>query len=351
MKKHIQLIVGLSIGAFFIWFLARSINWRDVTQALRDANWWWLIAGTATIIITFITRVLRWGYIVRAAGAVSFRSMFSATQIGFMGNFVLPARAGEVIRAVVLNRLTRIPFAKCFAFVALDRVTDLFGLIMVMLVSVIFFHPTGDIVLPEELFGDFPPIPANAIRTAAFGVALFLTTIIGCFVVLYVKQSLLLRISDRLFLFLGKGLADRVHTLLSHFADGMHVFRSRADMTKSISLSLVTWLLAVLAYYCVLMAFSIDLPWYASFIVMSLMSVAISVPGPPGFIGPFHMAVVGGVLLLDPQADLDVAMAAAIMSHFINLLPIVLVGVYSLYRENFGLLELQRDSGDAHTSR
>ena len=351
MNKRIQIVVGLAIGAFFVWFLARIINWRDVGNALRDANWFWLGAGTAVIIVTFFTRVLRWGYIVRTAGAVSFRSMFSATQIGFMGNFVLPARAGEVIRAVVLNRLTGIPFAKCFAFVALDRVTDLFGLIMVMLVSVISFHPSADIVLPEELIDRAVTIPANAIRTGAFGVTFFLTTIIGCFVVLYVKQSLMLRISDRIFLLLGKGLADRVHSLLFHFAEGMHVFRSLADMAKAISLSLLTWMLAVLAYYCVIMAFGIVLPWYASFVIMSLMSVAISIPGPPGFIGPFHMAVVGGVLLLDPQADLDVAMAAAIMAHFINLLPIVLLGVYSMYREKFGFLELQRDSGEARSGK
>ncbi len=104
MKKAVQIIVGLVIGALLLWWVFRDTDWAEVGTALGAVHWGWLAVATLFVLFSFITRILRWRYIVRTAKPVSFRSMFSATQIGFMANFILPGRAGEVIRALVLSR-------------------------------------------------------------------------------------------------------------------------------------------------------------------------------------------------------------------------------------------------------
>ena len=106
MKRYIQAIIGLAIGIGLLWFLFRDTNPAEIRDALRGVSPVWLCISLAFIVLGFFTRVQRWSYIVRTAKFVSFRHMFSATQIGFMANFVLPARLGEVVRAVVV-RTTR----------------------------------------------------------------------------------------------------------------------------------------------------------------------------------------------------------------------------------------------------
>ena len=342
MKKNIQIVIGFGIGAYLIWLLFHDTDWPAVGHALREANWWWLALSFSLVFVTFLTRIKRWGYIVRTAQPVSYRSMFSATQIGFLGNFTLPGRVGEVIRAVVLSRLTGMSFSRCFAFVALDRVTDLFGLIVVMLISVTVFHPTAPIVL-EELS---EPIQPDAIRLAAFSTGVVMVGIIASFVLLYLNKNLALKVVAGTVGRVSARLSKQLEGMLIQFADGMHVFKSLGDMSRAIGWSLITWTIGTLCYYCVLEAFAIEAPWYTSVIVMAFLAVAISIPSTPGFVGPFHIAIVGAVVVVAPDTDRDVARAAALLAHLINTVPVWITGGICLYTEKLGLLELRRQSAE-----
>ena len=108
------------------------------------------------------------------------------------------------------------------------------------------------------------------------------------------------------------------------------------------------WLLGTLAMASliniILMAFNLDTPWFTPFIILSILSVAISMPGAPGFVGQFHIAVVAALLITLPSIAVDKAKAVSIVAHLMNLLPIAVAGIYCLYREQFGLLELRRES-------
>lgn len=342
MKKKIQVMAGLLLGAVLLWWLFRDTDWQEVWRSVREAHQGWLFASELMVLISFFTRVQRWVYIVGAVKPVRYKDLFSATQIGFLANFVLPLRAGEVIRSVVLSRRSGLPFTKCFALVALDRVTDLFGLIIVMLVAALAFHPDRPIELPPDLLDQ--TIPANAIQVIAWSSALALIAIVFAFVLLYVKQALVLRLSDKLIGLVSHRLAAKVHNLLEHFAQGLHVFRSTRDMSLAIGFSILTWIIGVCHYYFVLEAFHFDPPWFAGFIVMAFISVAVSLPSTPGFVGAFHIAIVIAVMFTTPGANVDAARAAAILAHLLNLVPIVLIGLYCLYTEHLGLLSLKEQA-------
>lgn len=339
MKKNFQIVLGFAIAGVLLWVLFRNTQWAAVGHALRTAHVGWLFLATALVFVTFLTRIVRWSYIVRTAMDVSFRTMFSATQIGFLGNFLLPGRVGEVIRAVVLARLTGLTFSRCFAFVALDRVTDLFGLITVMLISVIFFDPGKSVGVDG-----MEHIDPNIIRVGAVSTGVVMVGIIAAFVLLYLNKGLALRIVNKLLGRIAPPLAARLEGMLAQFADGMHVFKSVGDMSRAIAWSLVTWAAGTLCYFCVLQAFGIVGPWYTAVVVMAFLAVAVSIPSTPGFVGPFHAAIVAAVLLVVPDTSQDVAMAAALVAHLLNVLPVWLTGGICLYTENLGLLELRRES-------
>jgi len=338
MRKRLQIGAGFIIAGLLIWLLFRDTDWHAVGMALREANWWWLLLSVLLVFVTFVTRIRRWGYIVRTAQQVSFRNRFSATQIGFLANFTLPGRVGEVIRAVVLARLTGMAFSRCFAFVALDRVTDLFGLMTVMLISVIFFHPDGPVVI-EELGATIEP---DAIRLGAMSTGGLMLAIIAAFILLYLNKSLALRIVDGTVGRVSTLLGEKLRGMVEQFADGMHVFKSAGDMSLAIGWSLITWAIGTVCYFCVLQAFAIEAPWYTAVVVMACLAIAISVPSTPGFVGLFHIAIVGALMVVAPETDTDVAKAAAITAHLVNVIPVMITGGICLYTEDLGLLELRR---------
>ena len=350
-NKWTQAAVGLALGLFLLWFLFREVDWTHVGHAISRASWGWLTLSVVMVFVSFFTRVQRWSYIVRTAGPVSYRHLFSATQVGFLANFVLPARAGEPIRALMLSRLTGIPFTRSFAFVALDRVTDLFGLLAVLLVSVLTFRPQHDINLPPIVYGH--PIPASIVNAMAIQVALVIILLVGALVLLYARQQLFLRMADAVVGLVSQPLAERVHGWGAHFADGLHVFRSLGDMLKAIVWSLITWGAFLITYGSLARAFGMDLPWYAPFLMSAFLAMAVSMPGAPGFIGQFHFGLIVPTFLLmnvdmaNPDAvnaAYNETLALAIVGHLINVGPVFVAGLWSLWAENAGLLQLQRES-------
>ncbi len=329
-------LLGIAFSAFLLWFVFRSTDWPAVWQAIVTVDWWWLIVGVAVVIASMFTRVLRWRYIVSADQPVAFSTLFDATQIGIMGNYVLPGRVGELIRAAALSRMARMPITKSVAFVALDRLTDLFALLVVLIISVLTFTPKGDIVLPPEIYAT--PIPGSIIISLAWGTAALSLVLLIILVLIFLNQQLFRKISNAILSLLSNRIARKVSAMIRNFSHGLHIFRRRGDLFWSLAYSLVTWALMVYSNVFVFMAFGIDGPWNLFFVLTAFLAVAVSVPGAPGFVGQFHFAVTVTIVAMLPDTDLNIAKAMAIVAHLLVFIPVVLVGIYSLINSRSALL-------------
>ena len=345
MRKLVMSVFGIGLGIFLLWLLFRSTDWSAVAASIRRIDWKWFALAQVPLLLSFPARVQRWTYIVRATDPVSFRNLFSATQIGFLANFTLPGRAGEAIRALTLTRLTRIGFSKSLAFVALDRVTDLFGLMAVIGVSIVAFSPTEEVLIPADTFGTAGPIVfgTNEIRLGAVFTGLFLVATLSVFALLYFRRDDFLAVSRAILGRVSRRLAEVAGRVLNLFADGLSVFRSPLEMAKSIAWSLVTWSLFLVSMSCLLVAFGIDFPWYTPFVVQAILAVFIAAPNTPGFVGQFHVPIVLGLIFTIPEIDSNTAKAFAIVYHLIQLPGVFVLGFGCLLTERMNLLQLQSE--------
>ncbi len=352
-RRVAAILVCAALTILLLWVVFRDTDWPAVGQAMRAARPGWMLATIALVFLSFFARAQRWSYIVRATSPVSFRRLFTSTQIGFLVNFISPARAGEFVRAFVLGRLTGIPFTKGLALVALDRVTDVIGVIAVLLVAIVAFYQMGTVYIPSELLAGRAPfqIPPEMVQTATILVTLGIAGMVTVLVLLYTNQTLVLRWSGKLLEPISKGLASHAHRLLLHFAEGLHIFRSPGDMAKSIGFSLLTWSCFVLSITTFQRAFGFEGPWYTPIVVQTLLALAIVIPIAPGFIGQFHFGIVAGLLLAAPEAPMATAQAIAIVAHLVNFAAVVLTGVVCLWMEHMGLFELRRISSEAQADQ
>ena len=126
--KRWQFWAGVAISLIFLYFALRGLNIGDVWQTLEGANYWWLIPGVLIYLVGVIARAWRWHYLLRPVKSIPTTTLFPITAIGYMGNNIYPARAGEVLRAIVLKKFEDVPISASLATIVVERVFD--GVVM-----------------------------------------------------------------------------------------------------------------------------------------------------------------------------------------------------------------------------
>src|SRR5574338_1575141 len=133
MKKW-QFWVGVLISVVFVWLSLKGLRLQDFWSAVQTANYWWFLPGIGVYFVGVWIRAWRWHYLLGPIKKIPTRTMFPITTIGYMGNNVYPARAGEVLRAVILKRKEGVPVSASLATIIVERVFD--GVVMLAFVFV-----------------------------------------------------------------------------------------------------------------------------------------------------------------------------------------------------------------------
>lgn len=348
-QQAVKIIVPVVVLVLFGWLFMRGTDWDNLFDVMMRVHKGWLLLACVPILASFVLRVLRWKYIVRSVKPVGFKKLFTATQIGFLINFTIGLRLGEFARALVLARNSSLSFAKCLALGSLDRVADLVGLIVVLLVSIYAADQISDVTIPAETFGtrNAIEIPTAYITQGARGFAVLLLGLIGVLVLLFVAREPMLKLTRAIWSPISTKMADWACHLFEQFSEGLHVFKSGKDMALSMGYSLLTWGCFLLSLQFFGYAFGIAMPWYTVFITQALLAVAVSIPATGGYIGVFHIPIVASLVMCVPDIDPDRAKALAIVAHAFNLFFICLLGVISLAMEGMSFVEVTKQGARA----
>ncbi len=133
MKKW-QFWLGVLISIIFIWLAVRGLKLDEFWGAVKQANYIWLIPGIGVYFIGVWVRAWRWHYLLKPIKEIPTKTMFPITTIGYMGNNIYPARAGEVLRAVILKRKEGVSISASLATIIVERIFD--GVVMLAFVFV-----------------------------------------------------------------------------------------------------------------------------------------------------------------------------------------------------------------------
>src|SRR4029453_12898938 len=132
-------LLTLGLLAYFL----RNADMRGVWAETRRAEPLPLILAIGVTLLTYALRALRWQSLLAPIGPTHFNTAFKTTVIGFAANFLLPARAGEVIRPYLLARREGLPPTSCFATIILERLLDLVTVLLLFGVFVLLVDPAS----------------------------------------------------------------------------------------------------------------------------------------------------------------------------------------------------------------
>src|SRR3972149_10677263 len=143
-KKNIIFILSIIVSIVCSWLFVRKIEWSLLKNALKEANYWYVIPTLIVALLIYIVRALRWQGLLSHIKRVSVLNLLSITLIGFMANNILPARVGEVLRPFILYKKEDVKFSTSLATVIVERIFDMLGLIIFTVVVITLLpHPTA----------------------------------------------------------------------------------------------------------------------------------------------------------------------------------------------------------------
>jgi uncharacterized membrane protein YbhN (UPF0104 family) len=112
---------------------------------------------------------------------------------------------------------------------------------------------------------------------------------------------------------------------------------------------LLSWVIAVMEYYVLLLSLSATAPLWWGMFVDSVLALGIAVPSAPGALGVFEAAIVGALTILGftPEAGL----AYAVILHFQQWVITGALGVYGLISQGQSLTTFFKDLRTRAVSR
>lgn len=325
--KWQNIMLNLGISLFFLDFVFAEIEWDKFAQALVQANYLWLIPSTIFVAIHVYFRTLRWQWLLKPIGDVAFWPACRALLIGITGNVVLPARAGEFIRAYVIGRSSGVSKTGAFATLVVERIFDGLTVLLVLLGVIIFGIHNEDLQRAGMLGGVF---------------------YLGALAALFLFMAKRHWADAVIHKVLPEKLANMALDILDGFTSGLTVLKNPRMLGMVFIYNALTWIAIPVSFYFALRAFDFGspVPWSAAILMLPAMALALTIPGAPAGVGLVQFAV---KLTLDTTfAGLSLApdfvekvAAASLLIHISQFGPEVIGGVISFMYEGLSTSDIK----------
>ena len=303
-----RLLLGLALAVVVASALALFGDARELGRALRGFPWWLAAPVLGLTLFNYLLRWVKWELYLGALGVTGVDKTTSA--LIYLSGFslsVTPGKAGEIIKGVLLRRVTGTPLTRSTAILAAERISD--GMAMLILAGIGLFQ-----------FSQARPLLVVA-AAGAIGAALVLQ-----------RPALANRLLAKL---------DRVPVIgsrLHHAADFLEasgaLVRPRL-LLASVALGTVSWFGECVAFFLILDGLGIPASGHLLLVatfVLAVSSIAGAMSLLPGGLGVAEASVAGMLLALvdDPAMTRSVAAAATLLIRFATLWFAVLLGVAAL---------------------
>ena len=321
MLKRWQFWLGIAISAVFLYLALRGLHLGEVWQTVKTARYLWLLPGIAVYFVGVWARAWRWHYLLRPLKKIPTHTMFPIVTIGYMGNNVFVARAGEVLRAAILKDREGVPISASLATVVVERIFD-----AVVMLGFVFFN-LGAL---ENLTHNSGFI-GNIQQLAIWGSVIF----IGALVV-FLLAAMFPLVTERIVIqIIGRVIPTRIREktrgIALKFLTGLESLRSPKDALMVLVTTVIIWLLETGKYWFVMQGFDFQVSFFALMLMNGIVNIATTLPSAPGYIGTFDGP--GIAVLAAYGVPAEIAAGYTLVLHAALWFPITILGAYYYLRQ------------------
>ena len=264
-------ILGVFITLICLAILLREVSLRQSLNSLTRLSGPFLLVTFVVFLVNLPLRSWRWQLIFPKSSRPHFVSCLVGLGIGNMSNFLLPGRAGDLARCVLLdgslNQGTR-----ALATVALEKILDALALIGMVMFSILALHPPRWLV--------------ELVRVAVLTVGIGL---IALLLVRYRSQALATFL-NAVFRRTKLGfLEQKSGTVLCSLSHGLGAVNSATQMVSLLVLTAAIWVSEVILIWSIARGLVLPLSLKSAAVASAVLGLGLMIPGAPGGLGTYEL--------------------------------------------------------------
>jgi hypothetical protein len=281
--------------------------------AVIHAGIFYIVIIVCIFSVSQLLRILRWKVLLHPVVAIPFLDVAKICFASNVANNILPVKAGDLIRALALNRRHGVNMAFGVTSVLFERIID--GLIILLLLSVASLYV---------------PVAASYKDTLHNIFMLSLIFFVGLFgLIIAIKQSpATLLFLSRPVALLPENMRNKASNVVAEVQASMMFIRSDILFLLFIVVSILVWVLEGLTFWIGFIAFSVGGSIAKGFFVYCITNLAGVIPSTPGNVGVYQAAVLLAFYMLSMPLNACIAFSTTIQ--FVQILIASLPGIFTL---------------------
>ena len=315
-----RLAIGIVVSVVLLGLLFIRVDAGEVGRAVAGAHPGPLVGAACIYLLALLGKALRWGIVLGAIEHPSGgdlmtrrRLVVDALFFGFLCNYVLPARLGELARGALYSRKSGVALGSVITSIVVGRLLD------AVVLAALFFGMLQVVPLPEGL----PPWVAVAARAVGGGALLLMAGLL-------VGVRWLPREPPEAGVGLGRLWAGALRGGIA-VREGMAIGRQGGRATLAVATTVGIWILEAAAFFVLLRAFDHPVPMAGAILQTVGAAYASAAPSAPGALG-VHQWVT--LLALAPfGVPATTATAASLVATAYVLIWTVPLGLLGLWRQ------------------
>ena len=310
LRNRFILWISSLLAGLFLYLALRGLDWQAFVLALRSADYAYLPLMFLWGSSSYLIRALRWQILLTAEKQIPLLNVFWANMAGYLGNNVLPARAGEFIRAAYLSKQNEISASFVFATGLVERLMDVIALIIL-----------GSVALSMT---DILSTPIRAALQTMGAVGIF-----GLLVIILLPRFGT-RISNVVAAlpWLDTTARSKLAEFLDQFLRGLEALHQFQRIIVFILLTALIWTMDGLGTVFLSRILHLSISLDQAFVLLAGLGLSSAIPSTPGYVGVYQFVAVA---ILEPfgisRAD---ALAFILFIQIINLLALLAWGIIAL---------------------
>jgi hypothetical protein len=265
--------LALPLAAFLLYWSLRGVDWPTVWHTIAAARWGFLAAAGACTCCSFFLRSLRWRILLNAEERLSIGAVFCATMAGYMGNAFLPARAGELVRTLVVSGRSSLSKTYVLTTALSERLMDVIALVLWASLILLGVHSKPDWM-------------AGVARTMAIAAGLGAVAIAVLPHTGELCPSLLRRLP------LPPALRDRLLHLTEQVLLGMRAFHHVGRFLGFAALTILIWITDAASMMVGAHALHLVMSFPMAMLLLTGLGLSSALPSTPGYVGIYQFVAV-----------------------------------------------------------
>ena len=322
-EHRLKIWITYLLSAIALIWVFYDVEWSALTEQVQQLSWGWVSVIVAFDVLSFYVQGIRWKMLLEPVGRLTYLKTTQAIYVGMFSNELLPLRAGEIVRGVLVSRWVKRKFHDILPSMALERLFDGIWFSSAMIIT--------------ALLVDVPP-QIHVATNVLLGMS-----IIGIAVFIWVVKKT--HFAESAPDHKPTGLAEKLKHALFEIRQGLKQIGLGGRFFSAFGVSGVLHVVQALAFLSVLKACGIELPVLAQIAVFLVVQLGIAIPNAPANVGTFQLFTVLGLTFFG--IDKSSAAAFSVVAFAILTVPVVLLGVLSTLYAGLSLTAVRTELADA----